>query len=374
MVSDGKTGMVKSWCLGGTFFRSYGVTLLKKMDHGKPTSRSRAAQLLVQAVKSASAVSAKFAPHRVVAVSGGLDSMTLVRAMMEAGLSFSAAHFNHRWRGQESMDDARWLTRWARRHRIYLQVGEASQAGCASEGSARADRMKFLTRCLQATRASDSNPASQNPGEIWLAHHANDQAETFLLQLLRGAGPAGLASMRPRTTWGACVLVRPFLDLSRSTLEAAAVHWRLRWREDRTNQSLDYLRNRIRHQLLPLLAEMTGRDPVPILTRTAQILRDEEAYWHSHLPQVWPQRASVAALKALSVPAQRRWLRGWLLSHSISDVDWNLIERVRGLIEKVSPARVNLPGGGWCRRRAGELFLHPLQIEGTGIAQTSSAL
>jgi tRNA(Ile)-lysidine synthase len=192
----------------------------------------------------------------LVAVSGGVDSMVLLHALNAlAGKlrwRITVAHFNHHLRGRASEADAELVrTTAARLHWPFVAGGAevrrlAAQSKLSLEMAARKSRHEFLARAARELGIST----------IALAHHADDQVELFFLRLLRGAGGEGLAGMKGSSRSPAdptVLLVRPLLDFSKAELKSYARANRIRFREDATNISTDFLRNRIRRQLLPLL-------------------------------------------------------------------------------------------------------------------------
>ena len=192
----------------------------------------------------------------LVAVSGGVDSMVLLHALHSLAKQnrwkLSVAHFNHRLRGRASDADEKFVRQTAAKLRMKCFSGGAdvkefsAQSKISIEMAARRLRHEFLARVAQ----------EQEIPVIALAHHADDQVELFFLRLLRGAGGEGLAGMKWRSPSPAdksISLVRPMLDLSKAGLLAFARENTIPYRDDDTNFSTDFLRNRIRNELLPLL-------------------------------------------------------------------------------------------------------------------------
>ncbi|MFH1066959.1 MAG: tRNA lysidine(34) synthetase TilS [bacterium] len=286
-------------------------------------------------------------------LSGGMDSILLAECLRRLKIPFVALHFNHRWRGKESEQDAQWVQRWCKTRGIEIETGQAGQAGATSENAARQARWAFFERAAR----------KHHLHAIWLAHHADDLVETFLLQLLRGAGPEGLASLKEKRTIGSLLVIRPWLGFFKEELLQQAKTWKLKWREDASNRNPTYLRNRARHQLLPFLHQLTGRDVKRLIWRTAALVAEENAFWETLMPAHWPVHAPVARLKNKPTAFQRRWLRGWLLSRGVKDLSFDDIETVRHLLIHTRPARVNLSQGKFCRRRAGVLFVEEPAIK-----------
>ncbi len=192
----------------------------------------------------------------LVAVSGGVDSMVLLHALHLLGKKYrwqiSVAHFNHRLRGQASEADEKLVRQTAKKLRLKFFGGGvdvkqfAAQTKISVEMAARKLRHEFLARTAR----------EQKIATIALAHHADDQVELFFLRLLRGAGGKGLAGMKGRSPSPAdqrISLVRPLLDFSKAELLAFARENKIHFRDDATNFLNDFLRNRIRNELLPLL-------------------------------------------------------------------------------------------------------------------------
>jgi len=282
-----------------------------------------------------------------VALSGGVDSMLLAEALYRLQLPFIALHVNHGWRGQESERDAVWVKKWCQEKKISFHFKKLSSKLPQTEAAGRQARLTFFAETAGKNGIS----------EVWLAHHADDLAETFLLQLLRGAGPEGLSSLQTRKSLEPLTLVRPLLPFRKTELVSFAKAWKLEWREDASNQSDDYLRNRVRGKLIPYLKKLTGRDPLNTLTRSAQILRDENIYWESVLPKNLASTLNCALLRDQPVAWQRRLVRQWLLAQEVSNLSFDDVEAVRGLVITDKPAKINLSKGFFCRRRQGSLFI-----------------
>lgn len=207
----------------------------------------------------------------VVGVSGGADSVALLLLLRELApvlkLRLSVAHFNHRWRGRESDADEAFVTVLAARLGLPFRSGRAGRKPSQNrEARAREDRYRFLCTLAIETGA-----------DLAVAHHADDQAETFLLNLLRGAGPDGLSGMAPAgpaAGFPAARLVRPLLSVTRAELRDYLGRQKQDWREDSSNSDLDLLRNRVRAEVLPVLASINPA-VVETMGRTSAILREQ---------------------------------------------------------------------------------------------------
>ena len=192
----------------------------------------------------------------LVAVSGGADSMVLLHVLDALAekhrWKISVAHFNHRLRGRASGADEKLVLQTAKKLRLNFFGGGAdvkafaTQSKLSIEMAARKLRHEFLARMARAKKTSI----------IALAHHADDQVELFFLRLLRGAGGEGLAGMKwcsPSPAGKKIPIVRPLLGFSKEEILAFARANKIEFRDDATNLSNDFLRNRIRNELLPLL-------------------------------------------------------------------------------------------------------------------------
>ncbi len=221
------------------------------------------------------------------AVSGGADSTALLALAVAAGLSVTAIHVDHGLR-QGSAGEARVVA-----------------ANAASVGAAfRSVRVDVGHGPNLEARARAARYAALPPG-VLTGHTADDQAETVLLNLLRGAATDGLSGMRPGPA-------RPLLALRRSETVALCAALDLPTVDDPSNRDPRHLRNRVRHELLPMLQELAGRDPVPLLVRQADLLRDDRDLLDERAAAIDPTdaKALAAAPTALARRAVRRWLTG----------------------------------------------------------------
>ncbi len=209
----------------------------------------------------------------VVGLSGGADSVALLDALAllrgPRRLRLVAAHLDHGLR-PSAAEDAAFCRALCARLGVPLREGRADvRARAAREGrgledAARRERYAFLRRVAREEQA----------GVVAVAHTRDDQAETLLLRLLRGAGAAGLAAMRPRRGR----LLRPLLDVPRDEVIAHLRARSLEWREDPTNADPAHLRNRVRHELLPYLERRFNPAARAVIARAAALLADEAAH------------------------------------------------------------------------------------------------
>ena len=290
--------------------------------------------------------------HRIlVAVSGGLDSVALLHLLHALAVKhrwkLTVAHFNHQFRGRASNADERFVRAMATRLKLPCVAeranvrSHAKKHGLSIEMAARELRHEFLARTARRLKIR----------RVALAHHADDQVELFFLRLLRGTGGEGLAGMKWRSPSPAEVrssafrrsgwrtssirlkaefrtqLVRPLLDVGRAELERYARERKIRFREDASNASRDILRNRIRHELLPLLR----RRFQPAVNKTVLRLMDiagAEAEVLAGVMKTHFKSKKSSPFASLPVALQRRALQRQLHQHNLAP-DFELIERLR---------------------------------------------
>ena len=268
----------------------------------------------------------------LVAVSGGVDSMVLLHVLHELApqhrWKLAVAHFNHQLRGRAAEADLRFVQRVAEKLGLHFEsaTADVKQLAVAQkisvEMAARKMRHEFLARTARALEAK----------QIALAHHADDQTELFFLRLLRGAGSEGLGGMKWRSVSPAdktVALIRPLLDESKLVLLEFAQAQKISFREDATNRSPLMLRNRLRHELLPLLRRryQPGLDAVTL--RTMELLRDEAEFMTAEAER-WrnASRSKPQPFAALPAALQRRVLQLELLQAGVA-ADFDLTEQLR---------------------------------------------
>ena len=280
-----------------------------------------------------------------VGLSGGADSVVLAEALFRLGAKPVLLHFNHRWRGRTAEADARWAQAWGKKRKLGVVIGRAARAGRTGEGEAREARWKFFERAVR----------SEKRNQLWLAHQSDDQAETVLMQLLRGAGPEGLAGMGEVSERSSYRLVRPLLGFSREEIRQAAREAGLSWREDTTNEDPKSWRVRIRKQVFPFLAKTYGRDVRGALARTAEILSGEAEFWKEEIGKI-PKHPDVRLWRNKPVAWQRRAIRIWLAEQGYAGPSFADVEGVRRLVAGGSTAAWQLRLGAGARRSGNKLF------------------
>ncbi len=311
-------------------------------------------------------------PHEtvLVGVSGGADSVCMLhllhRMRAELQIELHVAHLNHMLRGTESAEDAEYVKKLATRLDLVVTLEERDvrryqRANRLSvEEAAREIRYQFLAEVADKTRAQC----------VAVGHTADDQAETVLMRLIRGAGPTGLQAMRPASEWkaslGRLMIVRPLLSVRREQTETYCLEHGLVPRFDPSNLSLSHFRNRVRHELIPLLQRYNPKINEALL-RTADSLADELSLIEEMVSQAWPQvveedDASVSinreAILALHPALQRHLLRRVIKKclGDLVDIEWKHVERLRSGMSLRKGKRVILPrkltlhvGREWCR-------------------------
>lgn len=299
----------------------------------------------------------------LVGVSGGADSIALLHALHafrdRLAISLAVAHLHHGIRGAEADADAEFVQRTAWRLGYPCIVEHADvparirRTGESLEMAARAERLAFFDRAGRAFGAD----------AIALAHTADDAAETFLIRLLRGSGLMGLRGLAPESRVGRLRIVRPLIDISRAQVEAFLRTHRIPWREDLSNDDLSILRNRIRHQLLPLLEREYQPEIRRVLLRTAEALRGdadlvEPMICRAHERAQKGEDLAVERLASLEPALRRHVLARWLRSRGVpeSRVDFRMIERVGHLV-LCQRGMVDLAGGLVATYRAGRISI-----------------
>lgn len=202
------------------------------------------------------------------ALSGGRDSVALLHFLKEHGFSVSAAHFDHHLR-ENSGEDARFCRELCAKWGVPFYQGEGDVASMAgnTEANARAARYAFLEETAARTGAA----------RIATAHNADDELETVLLHLTRGCGLNGLTGIQPRRG----LLIRPLLKTTRSAIDAYVQEFQLPFVEDETNADTGYSRNRIRHQVVPVLRSINPR-VAEAAGRMTETLRQDLKFLQDH--------------------------------------------------------------------------------------------
>lgn len=268
-----------------------------------------------------------------VAVSGGADSLSLLVLARAAGCVVTAYHVDHG-----------------------LRAGSAAEAGLVEDAAGRFGA-GFVGLSVEVDPGANLEARARRarysalPAEVATGHTADDQAETVLINLLRGAGPDGLAGMRPGPR-------HPLLGIRRSETRALCAELGLQVVDDPTNADPRFLRNRVRHELIPLLSEIAKRDLVPVLCRQAGHFGDESSFLDELAAAVdaGGARSVADAPVVLARRAVRRWLRE-------GDPEFHppgtaAVERVLAVARQEVLA-CEIEGGRRVRRSRGKMLIEP---------------
>lgn len=232
----------------------------------------------------------------VVALSGGADSVALLDILAHLpafDLQLVVVHLNHLLRGTESDADEYFARAAADRCNCPFElsrvdvVAQAMQRRLSLEEAGREVRYAFFREIAEKYSAI----------AVAVAHHKDDQAETVLMRLLRGAGGSGLSAMKPKSADG--MIVRPLLFVRRPEIEAYLCKRGLVWREDGSNSDVRFLRNRIRHELIPYL-ETFNSDIVERLHQTAETLAADECILETAVDEVFTRTVAMTASGAVA--------------------------------------------------------------------------
>jgi tRNA(Ile)-lysidine synthase len=281
-------------------------------------------------------------PPVVVGCSGGADSSALLALAAAAGLDPTAVHVDHGIREGSAAEAGPVAVLAERVGAHFVSVTADVGAGPNLEARARDARLAAL----------DTVRAELHASVVLLGHTADDQAETVLLNLLRGAAASGLAGMAARRD----AIARPLLGWRRAETHALCMELGLPVFDDPMNDDLAFRRVAVRREVLPLLDRVAGRDLVPVLARQAELLRQESEFLDALATSSWPGpdgRAGADALCALPPVLARRALRCWLGAPPPSAAE---VSRVLEVADGTARA-AELAGGRVVRRTRGALVL-----------------
>lgn len=328
----------------------------------------------------------------IIAISGGADSLALLlavddlRTRKKLDLRVVAAHFNHKLRGPASDADEEFVKHIASERGLELAIGHGQIASKGNiEQNARDARYEFLSQTAENLKAS----------HILTAHTMNDQAETFLLNLIRGSGIDGLSGMKPvrelrsegvdehkivegdETTPVLSDSSAPLLPFSQTLLVRPLLRWAKRedtenfcresgveFRYDTMNEDMSFKRVRVRKMLLPMLKEFNPKI-VETLANTASLM-SEAASGPSLSLNGLPVELSIRELKPLSPQDLHQTLRFWLKTQrgSLRSVTLRHIEAIETLIHSQKSGRTaELPGSGLVRKRGGLLRFENIKVD-----------
>ncbi len=292
----------------------------------------------------------------VLGLSGGRDSVALLHLLVQQGCSVHALHVHHGIRGAEADADAAFCARLCEELDVTFELQRvdvpvlAQEQGVSLETAGRHARRWLLAAAARRCKGCT----------VALAHHADDQAETVLFRLARGA--AGLRGMQPVHVASGITWLRPMLSWRRADITAWLQQMGQRWRDDATNAVPDVARNALRLEALPALNKALGRDVTPILGRSArlhaetidaleaalEVLPSRDPQGRLYLPFVWEQ----------PLPLQKAIVRHYLQQNAVSDISEEMVLAVVGILPvEAASSRVNLPGDRQAVRRERRLSI-----------------
>jgi tRNA(Ile)-lysidine synthase len=287
----------------------------------------------------------------LVGVSGGLDSVVLLHNLLkqcsELKLKLYVVHFNHQLRGKAADRDALFVEKLAAKYKLPFLLGlkdvkkYAADQGLCIEDAARILRYKYFKDVAKELRIS----------KVAVAHNLDDNIETIVMRFLRGAAGKGLSGIPTVRKEGALTIVRPFLGVSRVEIERYAERYKLKHVEDETNKETIYLRNKLRHKLIPLL-EKYNPNLKEALLRQADIFQTEDDYLQSKAEEAYRELVITETAELIKLDnkslahypkaIQRRVVRlaieklyGYLSTISLLYVE-NFLENGLSVLEKTS--------------------------------------
>lgn len=250
----------------------------------------------------------------VVAVSGGIDSVALLDMVRQLpDVKLIVAHFDHGIR-EDSSEDRRFVQQLAMQHKLPFTFSEGRLGASASEDQARRARYAFLE---QVRNAADARA-------IILAHHQDDAIETAIINLLRGTGRKGLSSLKEREG-----IARPLLHMTKRQLRAYALAHGLEWREDSTNQDVTYLRNYVRHKIVPRFTIEQRKKLTTLISDIASTNQQLDTQLVNYL-HTQPTRGVLSRKTFITLPhnVAREVMASWLRHQGIRSFDSKALERL----------------------------------------------
>jgi tRNA(Ile)-lysidine synthase len=314
----------------------------------------------------------------LVACSGGPDSLALVHLLYrlkdEYSLALAVAHVNHMFRGAESDAEEAFVVDFCRcmnlpcYHAAIDVPAYIETSGRSPQDAARVKRYHYLRQVAETIGGA----------KIATGHHRDDQAETILLHMFRGAGSAGLSGMKAKGDG----IIRPVLDVTRQELESYCQEHGLHPQIDSSNLKNNYLRNYLRRELMPLLEKRFNTNLTETLCRTATLIGDEHEFITHHAIDLWPTVVEEAnqriildcqRLCSLHIAMQREIFRMAIEKKqgSLKGITFFHVERLLELAEdKNVGSIVELPGGLGARKGYDVIILEalPVQVTPSGIA------
>jgi len=284
----------------------------------------------------------------LVAVSGGRDSVALLRALVHTRDSggveaeLFVGHFNHKLRGEESDADETFVREFCRQVDVEFVAGQPEEASGTDEASLRELRYRFL----------EESARKLNCRYIATAHHAADQVETVLFRIFRGTGIGGIAGIPShRVIDDSITIVRPMLECLPEDIDVALKHWGQKWREDASNEQSMYARNFLRNDVLPLLRDRFGEQLLPgvlAMTDAASFEVDGRVVVRCDLAS--GQDKVVLRQMFVEIFRRQRW--------PLEAIGFEELQRLADLVaESEDVAAFDLPGAVSCQKTGGGVFL-----------------
>lgn len=349
--------------------RSKDTLAKKRLDEtANRTSASTLERVAAASLQSIAAKHLKLSAKRthLIGLSGGRDSVALLHFLISQGYKkLIVCHVNHGLRGRESGQDAAFVQRLAKRHQLRCKVHRAdvrkraTKTKTSLETAGREERLEFFSATARKYHCRS----------IFLAHHADDDAETVLHNLFRGSSLQGVSGMKPvHETASGLLLVRPLLDATRQNINDYIRENKLPYREDSSNQSTGHTRNRVRHELLPLLCDLFQRDVAPLLKRFSALAARDHVFLTA-LSQEFAIKHEVfnddgslrlkAEFKKAHPAIQSRIIHRWLTeTHGVPKIGQREIDAALSMLQPNGPAKINLCGDRHLRRKTGRLMVY----------------
>ncbi len=292
--------------------------------------------------------------HFLVGLSGGADSVALTRALHAISqthpVSLTIVHIHHGLRADESREDERFVKDLAKRLDLPVRINRVDVQGVAA---ARSISLEMAAR--EVRYAAFSTIARELAADgIMLAHTQDDQIETFLLKLARGAGLEGLSCMEFESCHSHVSIYRPMLDISRQEVQLFLEQLQQPWREDSSNASTAFLRNRVRNTILPLLERELNPDIRNAIGRTIKILKEENHFLRQRTAALYDDCLNdddtlhSELLQRQPLPIRRRIVHQWLIRQRVPAecIRYQLIERLVDEADKAEGTHLLTIGKG----------------------------
>ena len=300
-----------------------------------------------------------------IACSGGADSTFALLLVYAAFPNWRdkmvVLHYNHKLR-QDSDEDERFVVELADKLELPHEVGRSVDFSKEDEGTLRKERLDFIFKVCQR----------RNIGCIIQGHNQDDVAETILWRLSRGSSPQGLCAPRPVHQHGDLSLVRPFITIDRSTIREILAHENMPWREDETNDSPEYLRNRIRMNSLSRLKDDVDRDLLQGMTRSRDLLEEQEdaiREWSTKAKKkcILDDAIDIEQLAGFPKAIRRRIISDWLTGNeSITEISTLQLDSILKFLEEGPELRISLSDTATIRSKNSRLTLENIATEQSG--------